>query len=129
MMFHVYSNNGVSWFDNNNVRFFGGLNPSNWGDGNPVVWQMHQSIPVIARLFTRRGVGTPLGATVCSETWYLYSSTDTKYAPPRTARAPPSAGHPHGVPAPQTPHARASVDGGGAGCQSRRRGDLLRCGG
>jgi hypothetical protein len=78
-MFHVYSNNGVGWFDGNNVRFFGGLNPSRWGDGNPVVWQMHADIRYVAKLFTRRGVGTVSGATVCSETWYLYSSTDTKY--------------------------------------------------
>lgn len=80
-MFHVYSNNGIGWFDGNNVRHFGGRNPSNWGDGNARVWDMHPDIQYIGRLFTRRGVGAAdgSGATVCSETWYLYSSTDTKY--------------------------------------------------
>jgi len=79
MMYHVYSNNGVGWFDGNNPRFFGGRHPSQWGDGNTNVWDMHSDIRYMARLFTRRGVGTQGGATVCSETWYLYSSTDTKY--------------------------------------------------
>jgi hypothetical protein len=80
-MFHVYSNNGVGWFDGNNVRHFGGRNPSNWGDGNARVWDMHPDIQFLGRIFTRRGVGAAdgSGATVCSETWYLYSSTDTKY--------------------------------------------------
>jgi len=78
-MYHVYSNNGVGWFDGNNPRFFGGRHPSQWGDGNTNVWDMHRDIRYMARLFTRRGVGTQYGATVCSETWYLYSSTDTKY--------------------------------------------------
>jgi uncharacterized coiled-coil protein SlyX len=78
-MYHVYSNNGVGWFDGNNPRFFGGRHPSQWGDGNTNVWDMHPDIRYMGRLFTRRGVGTQYGATVCSETWYLYSSTDTKY--------------------------------------------------
>jgi len=79
MMFHVYSNNGVGWFDGNNVRYFGGRNPSNWGDGNARVMDMHQDFAQLGKMLTRRGVGTVRGATVCSETWYLYSSTDTKY--------------------------------------------------
>jgi len=78
-MFHVYSNNGIGWFDGNNPRHFGNRHPSQWGDGNTNVWDMHPNIRQMARIFTRRGVGTTSGATVCSETWYLYSSTDTKY--------------------------------------------------
>jgi hypothetical protein len=45
-----------------------------------VVYGMAPQIAVIARLFTRRGVGTESGTTVCSESWYTYSSTDTRYA-------------------------------------------------
>merc|ERR1712146_414530 len=34
-MFHVYSNNGVGWFDGNNPRFFGGRHPSQWVTATP----------------------------------------------------------------------------------------------
>ena len=64
-----------SWYDGNDPRSFGGVHPSQWTNGNHRAWDMNKDWKYLRRFFVRKGFGHEYGSTVCSECYFMYSST------------------------------------------------------
>jgi len=64
-----------SWFDGNDPRAFGGVHPSQWTDNGYRSWDMNADLKYIKRFFVRHGTAHKYGATICSECYFMYSST------------------------------------------------------
>jgi subtilisin-like proprotein convertase family protein len=70
------------WFGaggNGNAALFGGVTPQAWGDGSGFAGQMSADKEVLRTLFTNKGYAQK-NATVWAESWYTYSSTNSKHA-------------------------------------------------
>jgi len=72
---HTYSNR-YGWLDGNRPSGYGGVHPSQWTDGNHRADQMTNDFKYLQRLFTRKATATSFGATICSEMYNQYSSTN-----------------------------------------------------
>jgi len=71
---HTHQAN-FGWMDGNNPRSFGGHHPSSWTDGNARAKDMNGDLKYMQRLFVERGTADQFGASLCQETFIMYSST------------------------------------------------------
>jgi len=73
---HTYANAWGNWLDGNRANGYGGVNPSEWTDGNARADQMSNDFKYLQRLFTRKATANSFGATICSDMYNQYSSTN-----------------------------------------------------
>jgi hypothetical protein len=76
VVFHTYEQS-AGWFGGDDAGMFGGIRPSSWTDGGALASQISADKEVQRTFFTRKGYARA-NALVHAETYYYYSSTDSK---------------------------------------------------
>jgi len=75
----TYDQGNNQWFASNDATMFGGVTPQVWADGDGVASQMSSDKDVLRMMFTGKGYGGR-NATVVSEQWVSYSSTNARHS-------------------------------------------------
>lgn len=75
----TYDQGNNLFFAGNDATMFGGVSPQTWADIDGVASQMSSNKEVLRTMFTHKGYGGT-NATVVSEQWLSYSSTNARHA-------------------------------------------------